>query len=318
MSGKSGSRRLGTLARAAGVALVALTVLTLVAAPAAAGKRRKPVALSTFVTGAFPSASTARGTSTCLGRTHIVGGGWAVLPHFEPATNSGLQTMSSASAFAGTTGWTATSDAFASPAGSGTFAVFARCESNRLGRIATAISGSATVPSGSLKDIVLHCPGRTHVVTGGYSATGLGSYSNSTGSLRMLVLQSRRTAKTDWTVSALESSGNTASGSISASALCEKNRRGRTPRELTAFVPFGNTTRASGTVTCPSKQHVIGGGYSLTPRGVNPPVVGIDEFEPTSKSTWHLGLHTFGPQPAGASVATYAYCEKDRLARKRR
>ena len=80
-------------------------------------------------------------------------------------------------------------------------------------------------------------------------------------------------------------------------------------------------SRASGDPSCAAKQHVVSGGYALSPISGNVPVVGIDEFEPTSKSTWHLGLFTFvipGGQPPGSSVTSYAYCAKDTLKKKKK
>jgi hypothetical protein len=310
------SRRVALVGVAALVALLALGT----ASPAVAKKKKKKTQPAVTVTVAVPfsSASTASASANCTGKTHVSGGGWLVSPHFDPATTTGLRSVNSTSAALGVTGWTATSDAFAGPSASGSFTAVARCESNTLAQIATAISGSATVPSGQLSDLVLSCPTGTHVVSGGYSATGLASYTNSLNNFRILVLQSRRTAINQWTVSALENSLVSASGNISVSALCERDAKGRSIGEAATFSGFGNNSRASGDPACPAKQHVVSGGYALSPTSSAIPVVGVDEFQPAGNSGWHLGLHSVGPQPAGASVATYAYCAKDTVKKKKK
>ena len=309
-------RRVWVIAVAALVALLALGA----ASPAVAKKKKKKSQPAVTLSSASPfsSASTASARADCTGKTHISGGGWAASPHYDPSSNTGLRSVNSTSTPSGTTGWTATSDAFAGPAASGSLTAFARCESNKLGQIATVISGSATVPSGQLADLVLNCPAGTHVVSGGYSGTGLASYVNSLNNFRILVLQSRRTAVNQWTISALENSLVPASGNISVSALCERDAKGRSIGEISTFSGFGNVSRASGDPACPSKQHVVSGGYALSPTTSAIPVVGIDEFEPSGKSAWHLGLHTVGPQPAGSAVATYAYCAKDTIKKKKK
>jgi hypothetical protein len=190
-----------------------------------------------------------------------------------------------------------------------------------LSQLGTVVSGSATIPSGILDNLQIECPSGTHVVSAGYDGTGLGTYVNGFASFRTLVLQSRRTALNQWTISVFESSANTASGTVNVSALCERDAKGRSIGEVSALAPFGNNSRASADATCPAKQHVLSGGFVLSPIPSNsgsPPVVGIDEFEPTSNSTWHLGLQSFGLQPAGSSVATYGYCANDVVKKKKK
>jgi hypothetical protein len=110
---------------------------------------------------------------------------------------------------------------------------------------------------------------------------------------------------------------------VNVAALCELNAKGRSISEVSTFTAFGNASRASGDPTCPAKQHVVSGGYALSPNPANsgsPPVVGIDEFEPSGNNAWHLGLHTVPtqPQPPGSSVATYAYCANDTIKKKKK
>jgi hypothetical protein len=302
-------------------AALALLLAFGIASPAVAKKKKKKSPPAVTATGAAPfsSASTANASAGCTGRTHVSGGGWAVSPNYDPAGNTGLRSLSSTSTSVGTTGWTATSDSFVNPAASGSITAFARCESNKLGQIATAISGSATVPSAQLSDLVLNCPPGTHVISAGYTATGLASHINNPDNLRILILQSRRTAVNQWTISAFENSLVPASGNVSVTGLCELNAKGRSISEVSTFSGFGQNQRASGDPTCPAKQHVVSGGYALSPTTSQIPVVGVDEFEPNGNRGWHLGLQALNvSQPAGSSVATYAYCARDTAPKKKR
>jgi hypothetical protein len=311
--------------RALFVAVAALAaVLALGAASSAVAKKKKgkkvPPAVTLTATAPLSSASTASTTANCTGKTHLSGGGYAIAPHFEPSTTSGLSTSTSTSTPVGVTAWNVKSDALTNPPTSGSLTAMARCESNSLSQIATVVSGSDTVLKGILDNLVIHCPTGTHVVSAGYDGTGVGSYLNALPSFRILILQSRRTALNEWTISALENNFNAASGTINVSALCERDVKGRSIGEVSTISPFGNASRAAGDPTCPAKQHVVSGGYVLSPipsGSGNAPIVGIDEFEPVGKSTWHLGLHTFAfaPPPPGSSVATYAYCAKDTAAK---
>jgi hypothetical protein len=316
--GEIRGRRLRLVLLAALAALLALGVVS----PAVAKKKHKKKKVIPAVTIAaqapFASSSTGTANAGCSGGTHVAGGGWTVSPHFDPGTNTGLRSVNSSSTFIGTTGWTATSEAFAGPAASGSFTTLARCENNKLGRIATSVSGSATIPSAELRDLVITCPTGTHVLTGGYSASGLAAFSNSLNNLRILILQSRRTAANQWTVSAFENNLVPASGNTSVSALCEYNAKGRTISESSTSSGFGNLSRASGDPSCLPKTHVVGGGYSLAPTNGDLPVAGVDEFNPNGNTGWHLGLHSIGGQPAGATVTTYAYCAPDAVKKKKK
>jgi hypothetical protein len=285
-------------------------------------KKKKVVpAVTTTATAPISSSSTASATANCGGKTHITGGGYVVSPHYDPGGNTGLRSVNSASISVGATAWNARSDVFVAPPSSGSITTMARCESNSLGKLAVIVTGTATVPSGILDNLVIHCPAGTHVVGAGYDTTGLATYVNAFSSFRIFILQSRRTGLSEWTISAFESSASPDSGNVSVAAICEVNAKGRSISEVAQIAPFGNVSRASADATCPAKQHVISGGYVLSPIPANsgaPPIVGVDEFNPVGNSTWHLGLHTVGPQPAGSSVATYAYCAPDSIKKKKR
>lgn len=295
-------------------------------AVAAKKKKKKSVpAVTTTAAAALSSAGSASATANCGGKTHISGGGYAVSPHLTFNPGAGLNSLSSTSTPVGATAWNAKADAFAIPPSSGSLTTMARCESNSLSQIGVVVTGSATVPPGILANLQIQCPGGTHVVSAGYDGTGLAAYGLSNQNLRILILQSRRTALNEWTISAFENNVgmNPPSGTVNVAAICERNARGRSIGEVTTISPFGDLSRASGDPTCPAKQHVVSGGYSLSPLPANmghPPVVGVDEFEPVGKSAWHLGLHTTAtqPQPAGSSVATYAYCAPDTIKKKKK
>jgi hypothetical protein len=297
-----------------------------VPAEAVAAKKKKKKkhlvpAITTTAIAPISSSSTASATANCTGKTHITGGGYSVSPHFDPSGNTGLRSVNAASISAGPSAWNARSDVFATPASSGSITTMARCENNSLGKLGVIVTGTATVPSGVLDNIAIHCPGGTHVLGAGYDATGLATYVNSFASFRIFILQSRRTGLAEWTISAFESSVSPDSGTVSVAAICELNATGRSISEVAQIAPFGNVSRASADATCPSKQHVISGGYVLSPIPANsgsPPIVGVDEFNPVGNSTWHVGLHTVGPQPAGSSVASYAYCAPDTIKKKKK
>jgi len=322
--GREQERIRGRLWLVAVAALAALLALGAASPAVAKKKKKKKAAPAVTMTAAAPlsSASSASATANCTGKNHLSGGGYVVSPHLDLAVpNTGLRSVNSTSTPVGVTAWNARPDAFSSPSASGSVTAIARCESNSLSQIATVVSGSATIPTGQLTDMVITCPPGTHVVSAGYAGTGLGSYVNNFASFRIIILGSHRTALNEWTIEAFESSANPASGSVSVAALCEKDAKGRSIGEVSTIAGFATNSRASGDPTCPAKQHVVSGGYLLSPIPQGPgavPVVGIDEFEPSGNSTWHLGLHTVGPQPPGSSVATYAYCAKDTVKKKKK
>ena len=326
--GSGEKRLLGRRLTLFGIAALAALLAVGSASPAVAKKKKKKAqpAITTSAAGPLSSASTGSASASCTGNTHITGGGYAVAPHlsFGPPP-SGLNAVSSTSIPAGATGWSAKADAFVVTPASGSLTTFARCESNSLSRIGVVVTGSATVPPGILANLVIQCPSGTHVVGAGYDGTGLGAYALNNQNFRIIVLQSRRTALNEWTISAFENSVgmNPPSGTVNVAGICEKDAKGRSIGEVSTFSAFGNASRATGDPTCPAKQHVVSGGYALSPIPSNmgsPPIVGIDEFEPSGKSTWHLGLHTVPtqPQPPGSSVATYAYCAKDTIKKKKK
>jgi hypothetical protein len=222
---KARFRRVGVIGIAALIALLALGF----ASPAVAKKKKKKSqpAVTTTATAPLSSAGSASATANCGGKTHISGGGYAVSPHltFNPA--AGLNSLSSTSTPVGTTAWNAKADAFAVPPSSGGVTTMARCESNSLSQIGVVVTGSTTVAPGILANLQIECPGGTHVVSAGYDGTGLGAYGLSNQNLRILILQSRRTALNEWTISAFENNVgmNPPSGTVNVAAICERDAK---------------------------------------------------------------------------------------------
>src|SRR5262245_57110198 len=96
------SRRLGIIAVAALAALLALGV----ASPAAAKKKKKKQAVVPAVTASsaspISSGSTGNASASCTANTHVSGGGWAVSPHFDQSSTSGLRSLNTTSTAIGT------------------------------------------------------------------------------------------------------------------------------------------------------------------------------------------------------------------------
>jgi hypothetical protein len=309
-----------------GIAALSAVLAFGAASPAVAKKKKKksPPAITNTAVAPLSSAGSASATANCTGKTHITGGGYAVSPHLTFNPGVGLNAVSSTSIPVGATAWNAKADAFVVPAASGSLTTMARCESNKLSTIGIVVTGSATVQPGIEANLQIQCPTGTHVVGAGYDGTGLASYVLNNSSFRIFILQSRRTAINQWTISAFENSVvNPPPGNVSVAAICERDAKGRSIGEASAIAPFGNASRASADPTCPAKQHVVSGGFALSPNPANsgsPPVVGIDEYEPVGNTTWHVGLHSVPtqPQPAGSSAAGYAYCAKDTVKKKKK
>jgi hypothetical protein len=289
-------------------------------------KKKKPPAVTNSGSVAFASGSTQAATANCTGKTHISGGGYSVAPNFVPTggiTGSGLRSTTGITNPVGASAWTASSSAWANPAASGQLTAYARCESNTLGTLAVSLSGSATVLPGDLNTAVLNCPSGTHVLTGGYAGPGLGTFTFNLQSKRFFILQSQRTGAGQWTVTVGNNPNSPSPATISFYALCEQNKKGLSITESSAAAAISNAQRATADASCTGKTHVVSGGFLLSPIPAGSgsiPTAEIDEFQPTSKTTWHLGLHELEPfaTAPGSTVQTFAYCKKDALPKKKK
>jgi hypothetical protein len=316
-------RRIGLI----GVAVLAALLALGVASPAVAKKKKKKApAVTTSAAVSFTAGTTQSASAGCTGKTHISGGGYSVAPNFVPTggiSGSGLRSTTGTSNSVGSSAWATSSSAWANPSASGQLTAYARCERNDLGTLAVTLSGSATVAPGSLNTAVLNCPSGTHVISGGYSGPGNGSPTFNLQSKRFFMLQSNRTAPGQWTVIVGNNPNSPASATISFSALCERNKKGLSISEVSASAPIADAKRAAADPTCTGKTHVVSGGFLLSPIPTTSgsiPTAEIDEFQPTSNKTWHLGLHELEPfaTAPGSAVQAFAYCKKDAVAKKKK
>jgi hypothetical protein len=304
---------------------------TQIAGPASAGiakkkKKKKPPAVTNSASVAFASGSTQAATANCTGKTHISGGGYAVAPNFVPTggvSGSGLRSTTGITNPVGPSSWTASSSAWATPPASGQLTAYARCESNTLGTLAVSLSGSATVVPGDLNTATINCPAGTHVLTGGYAGPGLGTFTFNLQSKRFFILQSQRTGAGQWTVTVGNNPNSPSPATISFYALCEQNKKGVSITESSSAAPINDAQRATADASCTGKTHVVSGGFVLSPIPTGAgsiPTAEIDEFQPVSKTTWHLGLHELEPfsTAPGSTVTDTAYCKKDAVAKKKK
>jgi hypothetical protein len=317
-------RRLVLIGVAALAALLALGV----ASPAVAKKKKKksqPV-VSATASAPFNAASNQTLAATCGKGTHVSGGGFAVSPNYVPGsglTGTGLRSATGTSNPSGAKTWSVGSSSWANPSASGTLTAVARCEQDKLGKLFATLSSSLSLSPGEGTPLVLNCPSGTHVVAGGYSGTSIGAFTYTAASFRLIMLQSQRTGPGQWTWVVANNQFSPAAATLTVYELCEKNAKGVTVSEAGTTVPVTEDQRAAADASCIGKTHAISGGFVLSPIPTTSgtiPVTEIDEFQPTSKKTWHLGL--FEAQgfatPAGSTVRDIVYCKKDAVAKKKK
>lgn len=309
---------LGRRRRAAvALSLAALLSLTALAPVADAKKKKKKkgapaVTRSTAVQ--FAQASNATATTACPKGTHVTGGGFVVAPNFNPGTTTGLRSMNSTSHPSGNKSWTSGGSAYATPSASGSFTGFARCEKNSAGKLAVVANSTATISPGAGQNMTFNCPPGTHIISGGYSGQSLGSFNFAAASARIVVLGSSRTGAGHWTISAYNNSSAPASATLTGYAACEQNGKGQSVSEASAFAPVVDNGRTVADAACSKKKHVVSGGFLVSPATFpgTVPFIGVDEFQPTGKRGWHVGLHEFPAftLPPGGSLQATAYCKK--------
>jgi hypothetical protein len=199
------------------------------------------------------------------------------------------------------------------PAASGTFTGYTVCEANTAGKIAIRASSTLTLTPGAGQNMVFNCPPSTHIISGGYAGTGLGSFNFASTSHRIVVLQSRRTGPAQWTISAYNNPASPVAASLSGYAVCERNAKGSAVTEASAFTALTDNARTVGDATCTGKKHVVSGGFLVSPSTFpgTVPLVGIDENQPVGKKGWHVGLWEYPTAlPPGSALQTVAYCKK--------
>ncbi len=316
--------RVGVIAIAALVALLALGI----ASPAVAMKKKKksqPV-VSATASAPFNAASNQILPASCGKGRHISGGGFAVAPNYVPGgglTGTGLRSATGTSSPAGAKTWNVGSSSWANPSASGTLTSVARCEQDSLGKLFATLSSTLSLSPGEGSPFVLNCPNGTHVIAGGYSGNAIGATAYTAQSFRLIMLQSQRTGPGQWSWVIANNQFSPEAATVTVFALCEKNAKGVTVSEAGTTVPINDDQRASADASCTGKTHAISGGFVLSPIPTTSgsiPVTELDEFEPTSKKTWHLGL--FEAQgfaaPPGSTVRDIVYCKKDAVAKKKK
>jgi hypothetical protein len=259
------------------------------------------------------SSTSVNGTATCPPKTHATGGGFAVSPSFTPPS-TGVRSLSSTSYPSGNQSWVAGGSAYATPVASGQFTTFARCEKNTAGRITIRASSSLTISPGAGQAMTFNCPPSAHVISGGYSGPSLAAFDS--GNLqghRIVVLQSRRTAPGQWTISAFNNPQAAEAVSLTGYAVCEANAKGSGVTEAaSATTPIINDGRTAADATCTGRRHSVSGGYLIShtfPGAV--PLVSVDETNPVGKAGWHVGLWEYPTVnlPAGATLQSFVYCK---------
>lgn len=290
-------------------------------------KKRTPAALTATSAAPLLPGSSQTATVNCPGKTHVTGGGLSVdQPYSANGTDtlqddSGTRSIHFSSHPSGPVNWSAGAAAFGTPAIPGTLTGNARCERNTFGKLATISSVSGSVPPDTLANVRAGCTTpNTHVVGGGFTTDTPGDLANLVG-IRLEVLQSRRTSNREWTVTALNPTAASGSVNVTAYIACEFDRGSRTVSETFSTAAIAENGRAAATATCGSRQHVVSGGFQVSPltSGTNLASVGIDQLQPVGNNGWQTGLYEYpGPfvAPAGASLTTYAYCKPDKPPKK--
>jgi hypothetical protein len=306
------------------VALVALAGLT----PTVAGakkKKQRPPAVTTTASAPLPPGTQQTATATCTKKTHITGGGLSVSPPYSAnGTNvltddTGTRSTHLQSQSVGSQSWTASAAAFTSPPTAGTLTAIARCENATLGKLAGTVSGSSTIPVDQGTTVDLHCPAGSHVLTGGFAGSPPGDLAAPAGQ-RLIIVESRRIDTTTWEVRAVNPLGAPGTATLATSVVCEKNSKlGVT--EASGVAPIVDNGRASATGTCAGKkQHVVGGGFLVSPFTSPSPAVGIDQTQPVGNKSWQVGLYEYPTflLPPGSFLTAYAYCKKDTAPKKKK
>jgi hypothetical protein len=312
-----------TAGAAKGIGMVALALLCVLAPASADAKKKKktpPAVTRTSSVPLLPGSVTAT-TAGCPKKTHISGGGLTVTPTYSANGSnvinggSGTRAIDQASNPSGKKAWAAGAGAFNQPAQPGTFAAVARCESNTLGKLAATLSGSGTVAPDNSSDLVINCPGNTHVLSGGFASDPPSNLS-ALGQKRFEVLQSRRTAPGQWTVTGENPSGAPGPATLTGYAICEVNAKKSVVSETSVSAAIVDNGRATATATCAKKKHVVSGGFLVTPlsSGVTLPAVGIDQFQPVGSSAWQTALYEYPGFvfPPGSLLSTFAYCKPNK------
>lgn len=300
-------RRVSVLLLAALVSVAGLSTV----ADAKKKKKKKVTAVTKSATVPIGSGTTVTGAAACTGKTHMTGGGLALAPVFTPPA-SGLRSVAPGSSPSGAKGWASAAGAFNTPAATGTLTTYVRCEGNSAGQLVNTLSTAATLPPGQGSTATLNCAPGTHVISGGYSGTGIVNFANAITGYRIVVLVSRRTGPGQWQVNAYNSSQANTAATVTAYATCERNGKGKAVSEVaSAAVPVTLASRSAADATCGKRSHVVSGGFAINPNGAGDvPGMTVDETYPVGRRGWHVGAFNLSVPPPASSLQAFAYCKK--------
>jgi hypothetical protein len=284
------------------VTLVA--ILATGVAYASSTSKGKAISVSTPLS----TGSVAAAGAKCPSNMHATGGGLAVVTGFDPAANTGTQTYPQTNYPPGKAKWRAGAS---SPNGEppAELRTFVRCEKKSFGKIAKRVSHSTTLASGIGRTVSVVCPSDTQVLGGGYSVSpqfDASAPGNSTS--RLVVLQSRRSSDLTWTVSA--TNPNQPTTQLTVAALCEKN--GRDISTKTSFSPLPDKSRQALTAKCSKKQHVVAGGFAVTPPFSNAGIPVTDVSAPSDSRSWKVEVYGRANIPTSSGITSFAYCKSNK------
>jgi hypothetical protein len=282
--------------------LGALLLLVGVVGAASTNKGTTKSKVSTLASG-----GTAAAGIKCPDNKHATGGGFAVDAGFDPATNTGTKTYPQTNHPPGKLKWRAgASSPNGEPATNVT--TYLRCEKNSFGKV-SRVSRSITLASGVAASAAVVCPSGAQVLGGGYSvspAFDAGAPNNASSEMR--ITQSRRTSAASWTVSAVNPRQPTSQ--LTISALCEK--KGRQVKTKTSFSPLAERTRKGVTAKCPDNQHVVAGGFAVTPLFSNVRIPVVDKSAPDGSRSWKVRAYGENNIPTSSGITSYAYCKSNK------
>jgi hypothetical protein len=296
--------------------LLALGALTPVV-EAKKKKPRSPAVTRTAAVSLLPGTQQSA-TARCPKGRHISGGGFSVSPTYTASVtdaftdDTGTRSVHLQSQSAGNRSWISGAAALTSPTVAGTFSAIARCERNDLGKLAVTLSGSSTIPVGQGNTTTLTCPAGTHVLTGGFAGSPPGNLADPQGR-RLTMTESRRVSNSTWEIRAINPLDAPSVATLSTNVVCERNGK-RGVLENSAVLPIVDNGRTGSTVPCARrKQHVVGGGFLVSPFTSPSPAVGIDQHQPVGQRSWQVGLYEFPTfaLPTGSLLTTYAYCKRN-------
>ena len=284
-------------------------------APAAVAKKKKKAKTFTSKSLSVPlsPANSAAASADCPSKTHVTGGGFTVTPGFIPTALTGTRSIVDKSIFGGKRLWSGTAVAYASPPQPATFTVKVQCESDELIKKLATNTAGGVVPIDTVARVNLTCPAGLQVLSGGIEISAPPSLTEP-NKIGALVLESRRTAPNQWTVTVLNPAIGQSPVVVNGIGVCEQPKKKSPVSEVSFSTPIGDDARATAQASCSKKQHVVSGGFSVTPNtvGSSSPAVSVDQSQSTSKRAWGVALYEFpgAALPAGATLTAIAYCKK--------